>query len=188
VLDVAVDRVCKELCHRVATKEDNSKIIWANRFGWAVRALANEIEGPVLKTQLVRNIFHNSLCPHSSKWVLNSLQSGEGEGGREEEWCPTSITPLVVPVASLSATFPTAIIGYGTVVTFFKLFLSSPGNLSIMILARWRGSSACGEATCPPHAEDAGHLAMWICLGVGSCSTPSFYKSIKNTITSRLNS
>jgi len=57
--------------------------------GWVVRAPVTGAECPGFKTQLVHGIL--SLCSTNSKWVLGPLQSW---GRWEEEWHPTSVTPL----------------------------------------------------------------------------------------------
>jgi len=60
--------------------------------------LAIYTEGPNFE---IKNVHGNSLCSPSSKWVPALLRAGEGEGGEEKEWSPTSVTSLSVQFASL---------------------------------------------------------------------------------------
>jgi len=54
---------------------------------------------------------------------LSFFRAEEGEGGEEKEWRPTTVTPLLVQVASLTATSSTTTNSYGTTFTLpFKGF------------------------------------------------------------------
>jgi len=49
------------------------------------------------------------------------FRAGEGEGGEQNGWHPTSVTPLPVQVRSLTTTFPITIIGSGIAFTSYTL-------------------------------------------------------------------
>ena len=48
----------------------------------------------------------NSLCLSSRKCISTLFWAGESEGSEEEKWLPTSVTPLLVQIGSLTATSP----------------------------------------------------------------------------------
>jgi len=43
----------------------------------------------------IRARLFSSLCSPSREWVLGPFEIGEVEDGEEEEWQPTSITPML---------------------------------------------------------------------------------------------
>jgi len=69
---------------------------------------------PVLKVPGSKQLAHKSFQKHSVHPAINgylTLQSWEGEGGEEEKWHPTSVTPLPVQVGTrplwpMERTFP----------------------------------------------------------------------------------
>jgi len=60
---------------------------------------------------------------------LTLFRAEEGKGGEEEDRRSTSVSPLSIPVGSLTATSPIAIVGYGTNNTFFLLQHTTAGEL-----------------------------------------------------------
>jgi len=50
-----------------------------------------------------------------------SSESGKVKGDEEEMWRPTLVTPLLVQVGSLAATYPTRPLVMGTKSTFYSL-------------------------------------------------------------------
>lgn len=62
--------------------------------------LALEVLG---SRQLICEIFKNSPCLPKGEWA--TVRVGE-EGGKEEEWHPTTVILLLVKVGSLTASLP----------------------------------------------------------------------------------
>jgi len=57
---------------------------------------------------------------------LTLSRAGEGKGGKEEEWRPNSVTPLLVQAGSLAATSHMTIMDYGNSLYLFTRLTSSP--------------------------------------------------------------
>jgi len=65
-----------------------------------VRALTTGAENPGLEIQLhvARGFFKTPSVHPAFNGYLNLFRAGDGEGGEEEAWHPTSATPLPVQV------------------------------------------------------------------------------------------
>ena len=61
---------------------------------------------PGSKHNLYNRIFQNSLSHPEDNGYLALVRTGEGDGGEEEEWRPTSVTLLLVQISSLTTASP----------------------------------------------------------------------------------
>ena len=82
------------------------------------RALITGVEGPGFRTQLKVRVFQNLFVLPAVIRYQNFFRAGEGKGGEEGGWRPTSVTTLPVLVGSPATTSPAPFIVYGSSLYF----------------------------------------------------------------------